>query len=101
MHSAQSNEKICNHIEKYIGVIDNVFKEIISGVLSIDILILDPTPERNFYTLITSGMSELPMTVPEGAEEYQYAEIMICLLLPGSCRMRRLRMNGIIGRFGP
>lgn len=54
MHSAQSNEKICNHIEKYIGVIDNVFKEIISGVLSIDILILDPTPERNFYTLITS-----------------------------------------------
>ncbi|WP_339172811.1 suppressor of fused domain protein [Paenibacillus sp. FSL H7-0943] len=79
MHSAHSNEKICNHIEKYIGVIDNVFKEIISGVLSIDILILDPTPERNFYTLITSGMSELPMTVPEGAEEYQYAELMICL----------------------
>lgn len=79
MHSAQANEMICNHIEKYIGVFDHVFKEIISGVLSIDILIVDPTPARNFYTLITSGMSELPMKVPAGASEYQYAELMICL----------------------
>lgn len=85
MHSAQSNEMICNHIEKHIGVIDHVFKEIISDVLSIDILIVEPTPARNFYTLITSGMSELPMKVPSGASEYQYAELMICL--PPSWKM--------------
>ncbi|MNO50158.1 Suppressor of fused protein (SUFU) [compost metagenome] len=79
MHSAQSNQLICNHIEKYIGVIDTVFKEVISDVLSIDILIVAPTPSRNYYTLITSGMSELAMQVPDGAEEYQYTELMICL----------------------
>jgi len=79
MHSAQSHQMICTHIEQYIGVIDNVFKEVISDVLSIDILIVNPTPERNFYTLITSGMSEFAMQVPDGAEEYQYTELMICL----------------------
>jgi hypothetical protein len=79
MHSAYAHEMICNHIEKYIGPIDHVFKEIVSDELSIDILIVAPTPNRNFYTLITSGMSEFPMTVPEGAEEYQYTELMICL----------------------
>jgi hypothetical protein len=79
MHSAQSNQLICNHIEQYIGVIDNVFKEVISDVLSIDILIVAPTPNRNYYTLITSGMSEFAMQVPDGAEEYQYTELMICL----------------------
>jgi hypothetical protein len=79
MHSAQSNQLICNHIEQYIGVIDTVFKEVISDVLSIDILIVAPTPNRNYYTLITSGMSELAMKVPDGAEEYQYTELMICL----------------------
>lgn len=47
--------------------------------LSIDILFVGPTPNRNWYTLITSGMSELPMTVPPGAEDYQHAELMISL----------------------
>lgn len=79
MHSTQSRQLICKHIEQYIGVIDTVFKEIISDALSIDILIVAPTPKRNYYTLITSGMSEIAMKVPEGAEEYQNIELMICL----------------------
>ncbi|TVX94056.1 suppressor of fused domain protein [Paenibacillus agilis] len=75
----ESIERIRNHIEKYIGRVDNVFHELISDLVHIDVFMVAPTPERNYYSLITSGMSELPMTVPEGAESYSYAELMICL----------------------
>ena len=72
-------QKISEHIEKHIGKIDAVFHEKISDLIQLDILIVNPTAERNYYTLVTCGMSHLPMTVPEGAEQFKYAELMICL----------------------
>lgn len=74
-----SLELISQHVEKYIGPIQSVFHEIVSDLVHIDILYVAPTKERNYITLVTSGMSSLPMTVPEGAEAFRYAELMICL----------------------
>lgn len=79
MFSADNSDRLYSHIEQNIGRITNVFKEVVTDELSIDILCVGPTPERNCYTLITSGMSELAMTVPPGAEDYQHAELMISL----------------------
>lgn len=70
---------ISEHVEKYIGKIDTVFHEIISDLVHLDILIVNPTKEKNYYTLVTCGMSNLPMTVPEGAENFRFAELVICL----------------------
>jgi hypothetical protein len=67
------------HIEKHVGKPDSVFHEIISDLVHIDVHIVKPAPKRNFYTLITSGMSDLPMHVPPGCAEQRYAELMICL----------------------
>ncbi|MEK4509882.1 suppressor of fused domain protein [Paenibacillus sp. FSL K6-2524] len=78
-NSTGYSEQIYNHVEKHVGTINNVYKEIIPDHITVDILVVDPTPKRNYYTLITSGMSASPMTVPEGAEEYRHAEVMICL----------------------
>lgn len=72
-------EVISDHIEQHIGEIESVFHEILSDIVHIDVHVIEPTDERPFYTLVTSGMSDLPMTVPEGAEEFQYAELMIYL----------------------
>ncbi|SEO83260.1 Suppressor of fused protein (SUFU) [Paenibacillus sp. OV219] len=72
-------DRITEHVEKYIGPVQTVFHELASDLVHIDILIVAPTKERNFYTLITCGMSDEPMTVPAGAEAYRYAELMICL----------------------
>ncbi|WP_028544859.1 suppressor of fused domain protein [Paenibacillus taiwanensis] len=71
--------KITQHVETYIGPVEGVFHEIISDLVHLDILFVPPTPDRNYYTLVTCGMSNLPMTVPEGAENFKYAELMICL----------------------
>ncbi|ACT03801.1 suppressor of fused domain protein [Paenibacillus sp. JDR-2] len=72
-------EKLQNHVEKYIGPIHGVFREIVSGELQLDVIVAAPTKKRNCFTLVTYGMSSLPMNVPSGAEEYRYAELMISL----------------------
>ncbi|MFC0213715.1 suppressor of fused domain protein [Paenibacillus chartarius] len=67
------------HVEQYIGRIAGVYHEMISDLVHLDLFLVAPTPERNFYTLVTCGMSDLPMTVPPGAETYRYAELMLAL----------------------
>ncbi|MHA0858079.1 suppressor of fused domain protein [Paenibacillus sp. CMAA1364] len=70
---------ISDHVEQYIGKIDGVYHEILSDLVHVDIIIVKPTKEKNYYTLVTCGMSNLPMTVPEGAENFKFAELVICL----------------------
>ena len=73
-------EAITAHIEKYLGPIDYVYHELISPLVHLDIHVINPKPERDFYTLITTGMSDKPMNVPSDEHKpWQYAELMICL----------------------
>jgi hypothetical protein len=81
----QAIQAISEHVEKYIGKIDNVIHEIVSDLIHLDILVVKPTRERNYYSFVTCGMSDLPMTVPEGAENFKFAELMICL--PGDWKV--------------
>jgi hypothetical protein len=67
------------HIARYVGKIDRVFHELASNFVHIDVHIIPPTTERPYYTLVTSGMSDKPMNVPVGAEDYRYAELMLCV----------------------
>ena len=72
-------EEISDHIERHIGNIDMVFHEIISDAVHIDVHHVKPSKERPFHTLVTSGMSDLPMKVPDGVESAKYMELMITL----------------------
>jgi hypothetical protein len=72
-------EQITNHIERYYGKIAMVFHEIMSDLVHIDVHWVQPTVERPFHTLITSGMSDRPMTVPAGAEDFRFGELVISL----------------------
>lgn len=73
-------QRIEAHIERYIGVTPSqAFQEIVSEIVHIDVHWLSPTPERDYHILITSGMSQRPMTVPKEAKAFQYAELVICL----------------------
>lgn len=56
-----------------------VYHEIVSHIVHLDVHIFSPTPKRNYYTLITSGMSDLPMNTPVEAEQSRYAELLMCL----------------------
>ncbi len=73
-------EEISDHIEQHIGPIDSVFHEVVSDKVHIDVHWVKPNERFPFHTFVTSGMSDLPMNVPEGLEELRYAEV--CILLP-------------------
>ena len=76
---ADNIEAIAAHIAKHIGPPEHVFHELISDIVHIDVHMVAPGPGRNYYTLVTSGMSDKPMTTPGGAEEFRYAELAIRL----------------------
>ncbi len=67
------------HVEEHVGAVDSVLHEILSDTIHLDILLSKATDERPYHVLVTSGVSDLPMTVPDGMEEFQYAELMVCL----------------------
>lgn len=71
--------KIETHIDKNIGAVDVVWHEIISDLVHIDVHHAPPSNHRDFHTLITTGMSDRPMNVPQGLEDLRYAELMIYL----------------------
>jgi len=72
-------EEIVKHFEKHIGTAKNTYHEIVSNFVHIDIHIIPPDGTRDYYTLFTTGMSDLRMSVPDGAEDFKNAELMICL----------------------
>lgn len=75
----QTTQAIEAHIARHIGSSKSVFHEIISDLVHLDVYIVAPSSEHPYYTLMTSGMSDRPMAVPEGCEEWRYAELLLCL----------------------
>ena len=76
---------ISAHIEHHLGPVKGVYHEIISDKVHLDVHVVAPSADFPFYALITSGMSDRPMTVPPGApadEAPPYAEL--CILLPST-----------------
>lgn len=75
-------EAVTGHIEKHIGKVESVFHEIVSDLVHIDVYWVKPGADFPFHALVTSGMSDKPMHVPEGLEDHRYSEL--CVLLPAN-----------------
>ena len=58
-----------------------VFHEKLSPDIHVDICLIEPTPERDYYTLVTLGMGAHRMNVPEELRNSRLdrAELLICL----------------------
>ncbi|MGZ7445906.1 suppressor of fused domain protein [Paenibacillus sp. TH7-28] len=78
-------EEIVEHFERvFPGRNSSVFHEIISDIVHIDVNIMEPTEQEPFWILYTTGMSDLPMTLPESMLEqlednFDRAELIIFL----------------------
>lgn len=70
------------HIDKYFGKSKNVFHEIASPDIHVDIYIIEPTRKRNYYTLITGGMGAHQMNVPQELAEYKLERAELVIYLP-------------------
>ena len=72
-------KRLTAHIEQHIGPIEMVYHEIISDLVHLDVHWIKATEERPFHVLVTTGMSDRPMTTPPDAAGYAYAELSIAL----------------------
>lgn len=81
-HGEQCLEQISNHIEVHLGKAEAVFYEFISDTVYLNIHRVGPTAELPFFSLITSGMSDLPMSVPAEVDAPNHLELLITL--PGN-----------------
>jgi hypothetical protein len=68
------------HLTEKLGECTDVFHEIFSEQVHIDVYIFAPRPKFPHYTLVTSGMSRKPMPVPLERKDEAFSELM--LLLP-------------------
>lgn len=73
------SEEISNYFaELFPDHEEIVMHEIISDLVHIDVYIRKPNEKQNYYFIYTTGMSDLPMTLPEGyedREDWKYAEL--------------------------
>ncbi|MEU4713222.1 suppressor of fused domain protein [Micromonospora purpureochromogenes] len=72
-------EAIDQHIATHFGPVAFVLHEVASHLVGVHVYVVGPTAERPYQTLLTSGMSERPMTLPPGHDISPYAELMLCL----------------------
>lgn len=72
-------EQISDHIEAHLGPVKSVFHEIVSDIVHIDVHLVHPSPAMPFVRLVTSGMSDLPMSIPASADAPRFVELMITL----------------------
>ena len=65
-----------------------VFHELLSDLVHIDVHVICPDEELPFYVLYTTGMSDLPKTLPEEIEEPElYRRSELYLFLPGDWQL--------------
>jgi len=82
MEHAPHNAEVDAHIERCFGPPETILRERLSKFVQLDIHVIPPFRNRTFTTYVTSGMSDLAMTAPEGFEDWARAELVIAL--PGS-----------------
>ncbi|MEM1424057.1 MAG: suppressor of fused domain protein [Planctomycetota bacterium] len=73
-------DAVCAHFRRYFGETENVFHEILSPHVHVDVHVIPPNEERMYWVLFTTGMAERPMNVPPEVVQAgvpRYAELMM------------------------
>ena len=82
VYTEEEMSAIERHIQNTFGAFENVFHELVSPDIHVDICVVPPTEERNYYTLVTMGMGAHRMNVPEELAEYKLERAELAIALP-------------------
>jgi hypothetical protein len=75
-------DDVLAHLEPLLGPVEAVYDEILSDQVQLYVLVFAPSDRRNFWTLVTCGMSARPMAAPKEMDDpssCERAELIICL----------------------
>lgn len=81
LYSDKELEELDQYICEAFGDYQNVFHEIASPDVHLDVCIVDPTEECPYYRLVTMGAGAYEMNIPEQWKHYEieHAEYVICV----------------------
>ena len=82
LYTDEELDAVEEHIAACFGAYYEVFHEIFSPDIHVDICIVKPTPERNYYTLVTMGMGAHRMNVPEELKHMKLDRAEVLVTLP-------------------
>ena len=88
VYTEEEMEAVEGHIQQYFGEFENVFHELSSPDIHVDICVVPPSKERNYYTLVTMGMGAHRMNVPEELAEYKLERAELAIALPGNWKLK-------------
>ncbi|MFR5648925.1 MAG: DUF2185 domain-containing protein [[Eubacterium] siraeum] len=89
VYTEEEMEAIEGHIQQYFGDFEHVFHELASPDIHVDICVVQPSAERDYYTLVTMGMGAHRMKVPEELAEYKLERAELAIALPGNWKLKR------------
>ena len=82
LYTEDEMSAIEQHIQNTFGDFENVFHELVSPDIHVDICVVPPSKERDYYTLVTMGMGAHRMNVPEELAEYKLERAELAIALP-------------------
>ncbi len=75
-----NQDSTIEYIEKHLGKIDvTIGEKVQSGDVAVKVHIIFPKGGKDYYTLVTSGMSDKSMEYSESDKEYKFAELVMKL----------------------
>ena len=82
LYTEEEMAAVETHIKNTFGAFENVFHELVSPDIHVDICVVPPSEERDYYTLVTMGMGAHRMNVPEELAEYKLERAELAIALP-------------------
>jgi len=73
---------VMDHIEKHFGPVSGIFHEVVSPDIHVDICVIPPQEEKDYYTLVTMGMGAHRMNVPAALKEKRLDRAELVIALP-------------------
>ena len=93
VYTEKEMEAVEGHIQQYFGKVENVFHELVSPDIHVDICMVPPTEERDYCTLVTMGMGAHRMNVPEELVEYKLERAELAIALPADWKLDQESMK--------
>ena len=82
VYTEEEMSAIEQHIKDTFGEFEHVFHDLVSPDIHVDICVVPPSEERNYYTLVTMGMGAHRMNVPVELAEYKLERAELAIALP-------------------
>lgn len=84
------HDEILAHVDRWLGTHAGVFAEQVTDQVRLDLVVVAPSEDVPCWRIVTSGMSDLPMQLPDGADADVPRHLELVITLPGDWNLQDL-----------